>query len=80
MNIRVILQNLASSFPFLAPVFRFLFRLVSVTMADLNALLFQVQEDDSEEEPTPDELFISDSLTPSERLHNYSSSDLIIHR
>lgn len=48
-------------------------------MADLGSLLFQ-SPDEQEEEPSQDELFVSDELTPLEKLETFSRSDLILHR
>ena len=79
MNIRQLLASLSSVFPWIAPVFQFLFRLVYSTMADLGSLLFQTAEE-PDEEPNPDELFVSDEMTPTEKLQTFSKSDLILHR
>jgi len=79
MNLRQVLTRLSSVFPWIVPVFHFLFRLVYSTMADLGSLLFQSTEE-PDEEPNPDELFVSDEMTPTEKLQTFSKSDLILHR
>ena len=79
MNIRAFFAALNSYFPWITPAVRFLFLFFYSTLADLGSLLFQSPEE-QDEEPSQDELFVSDELSSLDKLETYSKSDLILHR